>query len=231
MPLVIGHRGASRRFPENTLAAFRAALADGADGIELDVRLSRDGRAIVIHDATLRRTAGVAARVTDLSAAELARFDVPTLRAVLELTAPSAVVYVEIKGGGSALEASVVDEIRRARAHARVVVLSFNHSSLRRVRTLDANVATSASVAPTLRVPKPSPARLIELASRASSSSLALHHSLATRRVVGALADRGIGVLAWTVNRIGIARRVANAGVAAVMTDEPARLARAWGRS
>jgi glycerophosphoryl diester phosphodiesterase len=227
-PLVIGHRGASGRLPENTLAAFRGAVADGADGVELDVRLSADGRAVVVHDATLTRTAGVAGRVSDLTADELERFDVPTLASVLELTArPRAVVYVEIKGGGPDLEAAVANEVRAHDCHDRVVVLSFNHASLRRLHVVDERIATAASVAPTIRAPRPSAARLAEIAARAEAGALATHVSLATRRNVAALAERGLATLAWTVNRPLVARRLARAGVEAVMTDFPARVAAA----
>src|SRR6185503_14444987 len=75
-PLILGHRGASAVAPENTLAAFSRAMSDGADGIEFDVRLSRDGVPVVIHDANLNRTAGVARRVSDLTAKELQEIDV-----------------------------------------------------------------------------------------------------------------------------------------------------------
>src|ERR1041385_5287703 len=75
-PLIIAHRGASAVAPENTMVAFRAAIAAGADGIEFDVRLTRDGIPVIIHDSTLRRTAGVAARVADLDWTELQRVDV-----------------------------------------------------------------------------------------------------------------------------------------------------------
>jgi len=75
-PLIIGHRGASAVAPENTMAAFREAIAAGCDGIEFDVRLTRDGVPVIIHDSTLRRTAGLAARVADLTWAELEQVDV-----------------------------------------------------------------------------------------------------------------------------------------------------------
>jgi glycerophosphoryl diester phosphodiesterase len=75
-PLILGHRGASAHAPENTLAAFSLAMSDGADGIEFDVRLARDQVPVVIHDATLKRTAGVDARVSELTAAELQQIDV-----------------------------------------------------------------------------------------------------------------------------------------------------------
>ncbi len=74
LPLIIGHRGALA--PENTLAAFRQAIADGADGIEFDVRLARDGVVVVIHDATLERTGALKLKVSNLTAAELQASDV-----------------------------------------------------------------------------------------------------------------------------------------------------------
>ena len=77
-PLIIGHRGASAVAPENTLAAFKRALDDGADGLEFDVRLARDRVPVVIHDATLRRTALIAGSIATLSSVELARVDVGT---------------------------------------------------------------------------------------------------------------------------------------------------------
>src|SRR5215208_2524413 len=75
-PLIIGHRGASAVAPENTMAAFREAIATGADGIEFDVRLTRDGVPVIIHDSTLRRTGGLQRRVSDLAASELEQVDV-----------------------------------------------------------------------------------------------------------------------------------------------------------
>jgi glycerophosphoryl diester phosphodiesterase len=77
-PLIIGHRGASSIAPENTLAAFERALADGADGIEFDVRLARDRVPVVIHDATLRRTGLRRGSIATLSSSELAGVDVGT---------------------------------------------------------------------------------------------------------------------------------------------------------
>lgn len=76
LPLIIGHRGASAVAPENTLSAFKRAMLDGADGIEFDVRLSRDGVPVVIHDATLARTGLLKASVGALSCAELQQTDV-----------------------------------------------------------------------------------------------------------------------------------------------------------
>src|SRR5258705_10725142 len=76
IPLILGHRGASALAPENTLAAFSRAISDGADGIEFDVRLSRDGGAVVIHAASLKPTALINRPVSDLTAAEVGEVDV-----------------------------------------------------------------------------------------------------------------------------------------------------------
>src|SRR5947208_1328649 len=119
--LVVGHRGASGRLPENTLAAFRGAAEDGAGGVELDVRMSADGVPVVIHDATLYRTTGVRGRVSDQTASELAEISaverrragapvspvpngsrmlgVPTLdEAVAFCLAERLTMFVELKG-------------------------------------------------------------------------------------------------------------------------------------
>jgi glycerophosphoryl diester phosphodiesterase len=126
-PLIIGHRGASKVAPENTLAAFERALIDGADGIEFDVRLARDNVPVVIHDATLKRTARLHpdAPIASLSSSDLSTIEVgswfnrrfparavaayeretiPTLARVFETIAPRCrVLYVELKCEASAL--------------------------------------------------------------------------------------------------------------------------------
>src|SRR5581483_879272 len=111
-PLIGAHRGASARAPENTLWAFRAALADGAELIELDVHLTRDGRLAVIHDETTGRTTGVDGAVAELTMAELRALDasrvkggawtgqsIPELGEVLALARGRVALNVEIKGG------------------------------------------------------------------------------------------------------------------------------------
>lgn len=131
-PLIIAHRGASALAPENTLAAFKRAFEDGADGLELDVRLALDGVPVVIHDSTLRRTGNRAGVVSEINSAELSTIDVgswfnrshpklaraeykdvtiPTLADVFDLAkrhskAHEAVIYVEMKSETAAEEES-----------------------------------------------------------------------------------------------------------------------------
>ena len=162
-PLVFAHRGGAKLAPENTLVAFANGLSYGADGLELDVHLSRDGVPVVIHDATLERTTGGRGPVGALTAAELAAVDagakfgaddgypfrerghgVPTLVSVFERH-PATRVIVEMKHGTAALARAVVDVVRRMNAAARVCLGSFQHEAVDAARTLAPEIATSAS--------------------------------------------------------------------------------------
>ena len=111
-PLVIAHRGASHDAPENTLAAFRLAWEQGADGIEADFRLTRDGRIVCIHDDTTGRTTGKSVTVADASLAELQRLDagvwkgegwrgerIPTLEETLAMLPAGKRIFIELKSG------------------------------------------------------------------------------------------------------------------------------------
>jgi glycerophosphoryl diester phosphodiesterase len=121
-PLVVAHRGDHRHAPENSLAAVSAALEAGVDGIELDVRASADGVAIVVHDASLARVQRIDARVNDLTADELAEHGVPRLTEVLELVPPEVLLDVELK---EATVGAVRDAVRSVRgAHPQGLIFS-----------------------------------------------------------------------------------------------------------
>lgn len=155
-PLVIAHRGDSAHRPENTLASFESALALGAEFLELDVQLTRDGHAVVLHDGTLDRTTdghGPVAAVTlaqlkRLSAGYAPRFGaryvaerVPTLAEVLALARGRALVMIEVKKEsvsalGQALEAKVVEVVRDGGMAADVILISFEGRALVRFRNL-----------------------------------------------------------------------------------------------
>jgi glycerophosphoryl diester phosphodiesterase len=137
--LLLAHRGDHRRAPENTLAAFSAALAiPGIDGLELDVRASADGVAVVLHDASLRRVQGRRIRASRLTVTELAAHGVPSLAAVLAACPPDAFLDVELKDD---LGEVAVAPLREARgcsdgSVAGVVISSFDQAALASVRSL-----------------------------------------------------------------------------------------------
>ena len=177
-PLIIGHRGASALAPENTLSAFQRALADGAAGVELDVRLASDGVPVVIHDPTLRRTGlreGVVAKMTSRELREVevgtwfnraqsqisqSRYSgqfVPTLDQILDLfTKPpnrDKVIYVELKTDKAEntfaeLAGSVAELIKTHRLSDRVVVVSFNLKAVAHIKTIDSGITTGALFEP-----------------------------------------------------------------------------------
>jgi glycerophosphoryl diester phosphodiesterase len=174
-PLIIGHRGASAVAPENTLAAFSRALEDGADGIEFDVRLSRDGVPVVIHDASLKRTGQIERLVGELDAFELQGCDVsswfrpvqsettrylgtvPTLAQVFELCGQTkAFLYLEMKSeevDATVLVETVVKEIHQAQMADRVVVSSFDLHAVELVKRIDPAISTAALFEPKLSRP------------------------------------------------------------------------------
>jgi glycerophosphoryl diester phosphodiesterase len=222
-PLVIAHRGGAALAPENTLDAFDNGLALGADGIELDVRLSRDGRVVVHHDATLDRTTRlcgpVAARHTD----ELVAARVPTLRSVL-LRYPATRVIIEIKERNLALVHAVIDDIREAAALDRVCIGAFSRTPLREVRRLQPGVATSAAREEVRWALYRSWCRWPVM--KTPWTGYQIPETAGATRVVSPrfIADAhraGLGVQVWTVNSQSDAERLIGWGVDAVITDRP----------
>ena len=176
-PLILGHRGASAVAPENTLAAFSRAMDDGADGIEFDVRLSRDHVPVVIHDSTLERTGSSQRSIHELTAAELQEIDVgswftksrsnsavvsrstsysgeklPTLAQVFNLfSSRSGMLYVELKcesNERSYLATAVVKLIREYGIENRVVVESFDLQAIVEIKNNGAGIRTAALFEP-----------------------------------------------------------------------------------
>ncbi len=142
-PLVFAHRGGSKLAPENTMAAFDRGIAAGADGLEIDVRLSRDNLVVVHHDARLDRTTRGTGLLSERTAVQLAELDVPLLRDVLDRY-PRVPLIVELKDSAAALVDAVVAEVRRAGAEPRVCLGSFSVAALRHARAAAPEIATSA---------------------------------------------------------------------------------------
>lgn len=146
-PLVLGHRGASKHAPENTIAAFRLAMESGADGIELDVQLTRDGQVVVMHDSQVDRTTQGRGCLADLTLAEIQGLDVrsifgpvylkervPSLEQVFQALGSEPVYDLEIKNffaPGNGLEKKVIALIHRYGLENRVLISSFNPASVR----------------------------------------------------------------------------------------------------
>jgi glycerophosphoryl diester phosphodiesterase len=222
-PLVFAHRGGSALAPENTMAAFANGLAHGADGLELDVRLSGDGSVVVHHDATVDRTTSGAGAVAAMSQAELARLDVPALADVLR-EFPDARVIVELKVNERELATAAVDVIRRANAVGRVCLGSFGQRVLNAARSLEPAIATSACREevrwalyrswvrrPSYRVPYAG----FQVPECSGATRIV------SKRFIEMAHRANLVVQVWTVDDEKDARRLLSWGVDALITDRP----------
>jgi glycerophosphoryl diester phosphodiesterase len=231
-PLVIAHRGASADAPENTIAAFELALAQGADAIELDVHLSRDDHPVVIHDWTLERTTDGAGPVRDRSVRELKRLDaggwrgpafagqrIQTLQEVLERFGGRGRLVVELKGGSGlypGIEERVVSTLEIYAALGRTLLQSFDHAALGRLRTLSPEVRLGALIAEAPGGGTPAGPGVIQ------AMCPAVH--AVTGADVAAWRQSGLECYVWTVNEPALMDRLISWGVTGIITDHPALL-------
>lgn len=221
--LCIGHRGACGHEPENTLRSIRRALALGADGIEIDVRLV-DGELIVFHDARLERTTDGRGPVARQPFAALRELDaglgerIPTLREVFETVDRRAFINIELKGRTTAapVEALIREFIgHHGWTHEHFLVSSFHHRELRAI--------TDPQIRIGLLLTRPS--RLYSVSARrvrAWSVQPALRY--ATERFVEDAHRRGYRVFVYTVNERADLDRMRAIGVDGVFTDFPERV-------
>jgi glycerophosphoryl diester phosphodiesterase len=255
LPLVIGHRGACARAPENTFASFDLAFIWKADGIEFDVRLARDGVPVCIHDATLLRTVQIYGDVASYNSDLLSKFHVgewfnlknpdraiegfeweqiPLLSEVFERYGDKH-LYVEMKCEEPARRAelarAVVGLMREHGLGERVVVKSFEHDALVEVKKIAPDVRTAALFGRSWPRPFVPAAKIIAAAGECGADEISLHRSLLRKATVEEAQRRGFGVVVWTVNSPFWLRRATVLDLRAVITDHPDRLRRTytWG--
>lgn len=220
---MFAHRGGAKLGPENTTEAFDRGLSAGADGLEFDVRLSRDGEVVVMHDATVNRTTPGRGPVSGFTAEELARWRVPRLADVLSRY-PDVGFIIEIKEPSHTLARKVVDLVREHSAVDRVALGSFHAAPLRLARELEPRIPTGASK-PEIRVALY--ASYVGLAPRwASYRSLQVPERSRGRRVVSqrfvrAAHKAGVVVQVWTVDDEADMRRLIDWRVDALISDRP----------
>lgn len=210
--LRLAHRGDWRRAPENTIAAFRAAMdVPGCDGVELDVRLAADGTPVVIHDDTLARVQGRPDRVDALAGAALGAAGVPSLRDVLAALPAPAFIDVELKEDAGA---AVVDVLTAARGRGleRAVVSSFDPAALDGLRRL-------APRWPCWLIAEDLGPATLALARELGCVAVAAHWRAIDEATVGRARRDGLDVAAWTVRRRPTQRRLAGLGVVAVCVE------------
>jgi glycerophosphoryl diester phosphodiesterase len=219
--LVLGHRGASAVAPENTMRAFRLALEHGADGVEFDVQPSADGVPVVIHDGTVERTTGGRGAVAAMTWHELAALDagdgerIPRLEDVAAWAAQSgAWLNLELKAPGA--EAASLAILRRHALLERTIVSSFDAGIVAEVGRLDAGVRRFL-----LTERWDTATRAVRQA--CGAGGVCLEGAAATVSALRELAEAGLPVVVWTVDDPPRIEQLLRAGVAAVISNHPAR--------
>jgi glycerophosphoryl diester phosphodiesterase len=228
--LCIAHRGASAEAPENTLPAFRRALALGVDGIELDTQVTSDGVAVVFHDRTLTRLTGSRGRLAEHTSLELLKLRVrgeliPTLAEVLVIARGRTVLQIEIKPGVRV--APVLQAIRQAGPAARVILASSDCAILRETAVLAPKLPRMLIASGSERSVSPQAAasRLLRAVTAAGASGVSVNHqNVKSARLVEAVRSRGAQFWCWTVNDPVAMRRMRDYAVDAIVSDDPATL-------
>jgi glycerophosphoryl diester phosphodiesterase len=234
--LIAAHRGGAGLWPENSLLAFRNALASDVDFLETDVHLTADGEVVILHDPTLDRTTTASGPVagrrwTDLSSVRLRATDgtptderLPALADLLHLLASSrARLLLEIKVGVSrrpypGIEEKVIALVRARGLGARVLIMAFEADTLRRVRTLDATVPAVLLMS-RARIEREGVAVAAQEARDVGASHLAIDHRAIDRAAVDAARAANLTLAAWTVNAERDMRRMIVLGVDILITD------------
>ncbi|MFH0816319.1 MAG: glycerophosphodiester phosphodiesterase [Methanobacteriota archaeon] len=209
--LVIAHRGAHLHAPENSMEAFRLAVAQGADGIEQDVRTTSDEVAVAMHDPTLKRTAGDNAAVSDLTHSRLSRTrlangeTVPTLEEVLDAFGGKTTIYAELKDRGAAPE---LERLAARIPHARITASSFDPLALAGLESAPKALLWDRRGSP--------------IADAVGSGCIEIHPRLrrAAPRMVDDAHAQGIRVIVWDVRNprgVSTAMRI---GADGIMADD-----------
>jgi glycerophosphoryl diester phosphodiesterase len=228
---VWAHRGASAYAPENTLEAFELAIKQKADGIELDIQMTKDGKLAVIHDETIDRTCDGTGYVKDFTMEELKRFHcskilpefgtsvIPELIEVLDLVKPfDLTVNIELKTGVfryKGIEKEALAQVKKAGLEGRVIYSSFHHPSIVKVKKLNPKARTGLLFSDGF-INIPGYAKLIG----ADALHPSLNH-LRSKKLMKEAGKRKLPLHVWTVNDKNMMEYLAEQGIEAIITNYP----------
>ncbi len=231
---ILAHRGASAYAPENTMEAFRLGVEQQADGFEIDIHVTKDGEIVVIHDDTIDRTSDGSGSVSDMTLAELKRFnynarfeeayehaEIPTLRQVLELVRDRDLyLNIEVKdilsksGAYESLAAASAALVKEYGLEEQVIFSSFNHGSMVNLKRMFPELKTGLLHFAGLY-------RGEVYAKSAGADALHPLYIGVNREMVEQAREAGVAVNCWTVNAPAEMDRMFDAGVDAIITDRP----------
>jgi glycerophosphoryl diester phosphodiesterase len=239
IPLIIGHRGAPRGAPENTLASFQLAWQEGADGIETDLRLTRDGQIVALHDATTLRTTGVNLAVAATTLARLSQLPgesrlhggeghpgIPTLAALLQALPPGKRLYLELKSGAEIIPPLAQSLAQLAPPPEQIRILAFNADLLRAVKAALPRFRTCwltdfhLSALPGQQ--NSPPGQILQTLAACAADGLAGKAGpLITGELASALRRAEKELHVWTVDSVRTGRSLAALGVDSLITNRP----------
>lgn len=228
---IYGHRGASAYAPENTMAAFKKAVELGADGIELDIHLTKDGEIIIIHDEKVDRTTDCEGMVRSFTLEELQKLDagswfdekfkdekIPTLKEVLELIKnTSLILNIEIKVGYRLyphIEEKLIALLKEYNMLDRCIISSFDHYSLVKIKELDPNIKTGVLYMSSLYKPW-NYAKIIK------ADALHPHYLTVTKELIQGTFMNNLPINTYTVNDDKTLRNLAEAKITGIITNYP----------
>ncbi len=241
-PILLAHRGDSLHAPENTLPAFSSALQKGADGVELDVKLTADGHVVVLHDSNVERTTDGAGRISSLTLENVRKLDagswfspafkgtrIPLLDEVLEIVGKDKLINIEMKNYSApfdGLALKVCEVIKRHDIGDRIILSSF----------LPYNLKVTARVLPNVSRGLLAMTGALGMWARSFGfmfgdyHALHLHLSNASREQIQRAHRVRRRVHVWTVNSADDIQRLRDWGVDGIITDDPAGALKALGR-
>lgn len=240
--LIFAHRGASGDAPENTMPAFELGWQQGADGLECDVHLTRDGKIVCIHDANTRRTTGISRQVASSTWRSLRALDVggwkgprwigtrlSLLSEVLEALPRDKHIQVEIKSGAAMLPRLIPLLRKLPQYRRRLWVIAFDREVLRALKRAapDVRALWLTGYKRTEAHPRWQPTRAGILATLADIGADGLgsqSHRALTPELVRDLLARGLAIFVWTVDRADVARRMLRLGVDGIASNRPGRI-------
>jgi glycerophosphoryl diester phosphodiesterase len=248
-PLIIAHRGASARAPENTLAAIKMAIDANADGVEFDVQLASDGIPVVIHDLTLDRTSSITGKVSDLTSSDLGNIEVgswfnarnprrsnpnfatetiPTLNHVLEvLESFEGLIYIELKPNATnlcRLAKAVCDVVRSSQLMPQMILKSFDHTAIPEIKRHLPEVQTAALFQPTVIDTLMRRRDLIATTRKLGAHHISLHYSMATRKLAALAREAKLPMTVWTVDNPKWLEKCRQLRIGALITNDPEKL-------
>lgn len=249
MPLIIAHRGASAVAPENTFAAFQKAFDVGAEGIEFDVQIAKDGVPVVIHDFDLNRLGLMEGQVSEFTSGELGKLDVgswfnkkksnlsrnefnnqtvPTLEEFLEFSKDfKGLLYLELKCKKNEIEPlvrAVCKTIEASPLFPQIILKSFKLRAITLAKVILPEIYTASLFTPKILNVINKKKYLLDEAENCLANEISIHYSLATRKFVKKAKKRGFPTTIWTADNPRWIKRGYKLGLRSIITNDPENL-------